>query len=758
MILPALVAALSLLPGRVEVVTVSTAPTTRYAVQEFTNFVSQALGAPVPVGTQPTAGKVSVRIGEGPWSKDLDLVSLRRDGFYIGADADGVRLCGRDDPHPHATDSLALGNLGDAETYEMGSLYAVYAFLEDFVGCRFYFPGEIGTVVPRKDAVEVPEGVRRIEPAYSVRRVWARGDGAWYDGKTYRSNALVPGKVVNWLRLRLQTQDTPCCHGLNFFMLPERFGKDHPEYFQLRTDGTRCNQFTANVGDTKTRHLCHTSAVWDEIYRDVRSYLLGEGPEVRGMRRAWGKAGEFRWNGNCVGRRYVDLMSQDGMRKCVCGNCLSAYNDQTRNYATDLMWSNTVSVANRLSSEGIPGYVTQMAYLPYADIPKVDIPSNVLVMVSEGGPWGMGHPDTVAKQVAHVRKWYEKLGRQVWLWTYPMKQFSTDLPDIPQSAPRSVGRYFQSFSPMIFGAFLESESDKAIYNYQNYYVFSRLGWNPSADVAAILAEHDRLMFGAAAKEMRLFFDALEHAWIRKIAGREYWTSMGPVIRAASMTEIWSRVYSAKTLDRLEALLDQAAAKVPSGSSESKRVGFMRAQFFDPLAKRGRAFQEEVSVERELKRRAAAGADRSVVPGEFAEIAPWRVLGSAESAQIDRESFVSGESSLEITSKKLGAVYLDLQGRVKPNTRYRLSYFIKQDAVALPDTREGVAVKLCDTYTWTNCPKKAFLGSFGWLHQTCEWQTGDLRGKEPLRILLLLGNVMGKAWFDGVRLEEIGEVK
>ena len=748
-------AALSLLPGGVEVVvSESPAQTTQYAVREFTNFVSQALGAPVPVVTKPTAGKVPVRIGEGPWSRKLDLASLKRDGFYICADADGICLCGRDDASKGATDSLVTGNTRDAEKYEMGSLFAVYAFLEDYAGCRFYFPGEIGTIVPKRDRIEVPDGVRRVEPAYSVRRIYAPGDGDWYDGKVYKHTAYIPGKAVNWLRLRLQTQDTPCCHGLNFFMLPERFGKDHPEYFQLGPDGKRCTRHSSNIGDSLSRHLCNTSKVWDEIYRDVRSYFLGEGPEVRKMQRAYAKPGVWAWNANFVGRKFADIMNQDGMRKCVCPNCLAAYDADKPDYATELIWTRTAELAKRLTAEGLDGYVTQMAYFPYGDVPKVDIPDNVLVMVSVGGPWSMGKPSRVDPHVAKVRKWYEKLGRPVWIWTYPMKQFSTCLPDIPQCAPHAVGNYFKRFSPMIFGAFLESESDRFIYNYQNYYVFSRLGWDTAADVDAILDEHDRLMFGAGAAEMRRFFNYLEDTWIKRIVGNEVWSPLGPTIHAASFPEIWTRIYTEEAFGDLDGILQAAEAKVSDDSPESRRIAFMRAQFYDPLVKAGKAFQDAVSVPKALARRAREG-NRSIVPGDFETLEPWIVDPETADARITRETFVTGASSIVVTSTNNASVYFPLRGVVKPNTRYRLSYFIKEEVVPLRTGRwNGVVVEFCDTHKWKFFPQNAPVCTCDWMYQEFEWKTGDLKGPEPLRIQLHLGSVSGKVWYDGVRLEEI----
>ena len=54
--------------------------------------------------------------------------------------------------------------------FRRGTLFGVYAFLERFAGVRMYFPGELGTCVPRAERIIVPEGRVEESPAFSVRR------------------------------------------------------------------------------------------------------------------------------------------------------------------------------------------------------------------------------------------------------------------------------------------------------------------------------------------------------------------------------------------------------------------------------------------------------------------------------------------------------------------------------------------------------------------------------------------------------------
>ena len=44
---------------------------------------------------------------------------------------------------------------GNEDWKYRGTIYAVYDFLEE-LGCRWFFPGEYGEVVPRKKTIEVP--------------------------------------------------------------------------------------------------------------------------------------------------------------------------------------------------------------------------------------------------------------------------------------------------------------------------------------------------------------------------------------------------------------------------------------------------------------------------------------------------------------------------------------------------------------------------------------------------------------------------
>jgi hypothetical protein len=257
-----------LTPSVTEVVIAPCAPkSVSFAAEEATNFLSQAFGAPVPLVTEPTAGKKHLFLGTNAWfaAAGGDIAGLATDGYVIAAKGDDVFIAGDDDLKINPRSRIAHP-WWQSHQFAHGTLNGVYGFLEDFASVRFYFPGELGTCVLHIDRIEVPEGIRRVEPDMSIRTWSFYADGDWFEG-TNRSQACHSAKALNVLRLRASTVNYRCCHGLNGFRYVERFGKTHPEYFALDKNGKRMIE-----GNGWSRgHLCLTSGIREEIYRDCLS-------------------------------------------------------------------------------------------------------------------------------------------------------------------------------------------------------------------------------------------------------------------------------------------------------------------------------------------------------------------------------------------------------------------------------------------------------------------------------------------------------
>lgn len=637
------------------------AAATEFAARELRSFLGQSLGGDVAVVDSPGGGKAQIVVGDNEWSRaaGLDVSALPRDGFIIKAWNGRVYIAGRDGGSD-IDRLIKCGRPTDLRSLmrsERASVFGVYEFLERFAGCRFYFPGEMGTVVPRNRSIEVPgDTFIRRSPVFTERHVSVNG------------GVPISTQMLNWVRIRLETDHLQCGHGLNSFSYARRFADSHPEYFCLLKNGKRAAYKVDPYPGSKMHsvgQLCHTSAIWDEITEDALSFLRGEKADRRmGPGRNWQK--------NCRGI-HVDVMPQDGMWKCTCKTCMEAY-DEGNDYANTLIWRRTAEVARRIAAEGLAGRVCQMAYSPYSEVPDFDLPDNIDVMVATAGPWSISDERFYRRAVRGVHDWQRKIGRAVWLWTYPGKVNAMDIPAAPQIAPKAWGEYYKRTAPYIFGAFNESESDSFYFNYLNFYVFSRVAWDVSADVGEIIAEHHRLMYGKGAPAMAKFFDRLEEIWLGRIVREDSRTSTGgePSYSPPGAYRLLTEVYSKDVLHELRGYLDEAAAAECKGSLEYRRIRFAAAELLGPIYKRARAFQRRLDPVDEAARRAKALSASQVSPD-----AEWWCKDMVMERKGNTSVFTmtpGGKAQLSLAKAGIA---------LKPGARYRVSCFIETELPELP---------------------------------------------------------------------------
>ena len=572
------------------VVEPSASKVTRFAAKELQKILSQILGQKIPVSARPGKGvNLYVGLGESAREKGLKGEDLARDGFFIRRRGSDICLAGRDDPQADPEKLIRTSGVWGM-MHERASVFAVYDFLERFAGVRFYFPGELGTVVPKKKALKLPEIDIVERPDFDKRMYSAFWDGEYFEGEN-RKAVVNPHKNLNFYRRRASTTAAPpCTHGLsNAFNLAARFYKTHPEYFALTRTGRN------------PLHLCWSSPVTEEIYQDIKAYLTGRPASERGVGAPNTKKPHWHF-AHFIGK-YVDIFPADGMVLCECPKCRAAYQPERGRLfamATELVWNNVINWAERLKREKIEGFLCMPAYVPYKDLPKRKIPDNVLVMVCDVGPWAM---DTAAgnKGTALIKAWTEKIGRKVQLWNYAYKNYGAwKMTGIPAYTPKAIGRYYRNIAPYARGAFLESESDRFLYFYMNNYIFCKVAWDNRADYEGMLAEHYRLMYGPAAGIMRKIMEEFEELCTKRIVGRIIDTPDGPAASVPSDNEIWSKIYPPRKLADLTARFDQAAKLFSPGSLEARRIELFRREYLGPLLAESSRFREHTRAARGLR--------------------------------------------------------------------------------------------------------------------------------------------------------------
>ncbi|MBR2872295.1 MAG: DUF4838 domain-containing protein, partial [Lentisphaeria bacterium] len=515
----------------------------------------------------------------------LSLKNVPRDGFIISSRSNNIYLAGRDDPKADP-----VREAGGWCKWERGTLYAVYHFLERFTGVRFYFPGKMGTVVPSQPTLQIPGIIEITEsPDFTTRKVipgvrpipGRPTVSQWYEGTPAERNNVVKKAGMNNYRLRSGSYAIMAAHGLAQLGYVHRFAKTHPEFFALTDKGLRYTQ--PRLGWDRENHagiygqLCLSNrGLREQIFKDAKAFLTGKSAVSAGIDLG-PKHGGFRWPGSLI-PGYFDIMPNDSFYLCRCAICQADFKKGPQ-AVSDHVWSFVKYMGERLKKENIPGRLNMMAYNPYRQIPSFELPDNIWLTLAAVGPWTVG-TKRGRSDLELIRQWNKKCNAKVGtLWTYPgdpYRQFA----DLPMMTPRAVAKYFKEISPYINGALLEAETDHYLFQYLNFYVFSKISWNTSSDTDALLKEHFTLMFGPAANSMREAYDLLERCWL-KIYARAGEQDTAKVDYPNEI-ERWTKIYDEAVMERISRLLRWSEKQCAGNKAALARVQFMAKELFGPM--------------------------------------------------------------------------------------------------------------------------------------------------------------------------------
>ncbi len=136
------------------------------------------------------------------------------------------------------------------------------------------------------------------------------------------------------------------------------------------------------------------------------------------------------------------------------------------------------------------------------------------------------------------------------------------------------------------------------------------------------------------------------------------------------------------------------------------------------------------------------------------------LTSAVSATIkgayDTKDFKSAPQSVCIESAGKTIALRQALPAMKPNTKYKITFFMKAEKVELKSKTGGAVLNIySDRNHW--CPAKFVSGTQPWTKYEAEFTSGpntNTTAKSKAYMLLYLMNASGKVWFDDVQLTEV----
>ncbi len=202
------------------------------------------------------------------------------------------------------------------------TLYAVYSFLENYLGCRFYAPD--AELIPETKHVTVPRDIDyRYTPPVTTRTVHSR---LYYNNKEFADKRKVtaeafPGYVPGY-----------GVHTFNRFVPTSKYYKTHPEYYALR-DGRRI-----------PTQLCLTNADVLDIVKDTVASLLEQNPDSE----------------------VISVSTNDNTQYCQCELCM-VINDREESAA-----GSVIDFVNKIAVEFPDRTISTLAYQIYQKSAKTD--------------------------------------------------------------------------------------------------------------------------------------------------------------------------------------------------------------------------------------------------------------------------------------------------------------------------------------------------------------------------------------------------
>ena len=476
-------------------------------------------------------------------------VPIRRPCLYVGPGA-ASREIAPDLPYDAlAPDGIVIETVGAnmilAGDRPRGTLYAVYTFLEDTVGCRWW--SSTASFIPEIAELTVPDQHVRYVPALEYRETfwWDAFDGDW---------ACRNKSVGNRPRLEEHHGGGITYEGfVHTFnrLIPDAEFAEHPEWFSER-DGER-------IGGPGVRsQLCLTNPeVLDVVEARVRERLAAN--PTAGIT----SVSQNDWDRHCLCEDCLALEEQDGS---PCGPLLRFVN----------------AIAERIGPDFPEIAVDTLAYQytrkPPANV--VPLPNVIIRLCSiECSFLQTLESETNSTFGDDIRGWNEICDRlYVWDYTTNFGHYMLPHPNLRVLAPNV--RFFVDHG--VKGVFEQGayQSPGGEFAELKSWMLAKLLWDPSRDGQELIDEFCNGYYGPAAPFILAYIDDLHDT----AEATEHYLRISGNLSAPYL--------SLELMGRAEALFDEAEAAVADDADLLNRVQMARLPIRYVWAMRWHEFQAQ----------------------------------------------------------------------------------------------------------------------------------------------------------------------
>ena len=522
---------------RAVIVTAAGAPdVVQYAAQELRDHVRQASGVTLAIVTEaniPEAPSARVYLGDCRATRDLgiDASTLAPEACMVRTRGEAVFVAGRD------TAGEALG-----QSVWAGTLFGVYELLEESLGVRWLWPGELGTVVPKADTIAIADIDRVVEPRFVQRFI--RRTQTWHADR--------PEELV-WLRRHRMGRSRTLYPTHSFRNWWQRYGQEHPEYFNLLADGER-----KPFGLEHEVSMCVSApGLWRQIVAEWRA-LPEQAPGVRPL---------------------IDCSENDGIALCTCAKCRAWDVPPTETLKGQLTGPNGkvelveyrqplsdryarfwLAVQQEAVKVDPQATVITLAYSTYREAPRqAKLNDHVIVGLVPDLP----APPTPANIAASRAQWlgWSNTGAKLFLRpNYFLQGYC-----MPYAFAETFGGEFRYAAEHgMIGTDFDSLTGMYAAQGPQLYLLARMHVRPLADPADLLREY-YAGFGPAAAAVKAYFDYWVGVTATLADKRPSWPSWPRALH---------QIYTAEQFAQSGRLLTAAQRACGSDESALARVAFL----------------------------------------------------------------------------------------------------------------------------------------------------------------------------------------
>lgn len=496
------------------------APSEKFAAEEFSSFFAQVTGVTLPYTDNCSAygSEYLICIGQPPKTRAGDEAVTTDD---LGEE--GIRF------------KTFGGRLIITGGRPRGVLYAVYQFLEEYLGCRWFAPD--CTYIPQKAILQIPEIDFSYIPTFSYRNASSR---ITLENPLWAARNRLNATTYD-IRFGGASGHGPAGHSFYSLVPPEEYFDAHPEYFSM-INGERT---------TKLSQLCLSNP-------EVLSIVT---EKLRNLFRSSDSIG-------------ASFAQNDWLGPCECSECrkidgkYGAYSGSIINFCNKL--------CENLHDEFPDRHIKTYAYL-YGQIPPkgLKVHDNVEVWICSAEachshPHGtcdkvrrpLPNPDGSVPLFHRDLVEWGKICKNLYVWDYntDFRNFLQPHPNL-QVLPANI-RFFRDNG--IKGCYMQNCNTTVNTEMQQLraYIIAKHLWDPDYNDALCEDEFLNAWFGKASSPIKCYIEMLKKK-VKDDNCHLYLSTMPNVPegekRDEAITSAITRAGAKAFLDRGEPLPDHALA-------------------------------------------------------------------------------------------------------------------------------------------------------------------------------------------------------